>query len=121
TAYKLGKQYRSDGRKIEAENAYRLATKVDPKFAEAWYNLGDLLDDQRQSDQAVVCLTRAIEADPEYAYAIFNLGLLYQRNNKTSEALACWRRYLALDKESAWAVRARQALKFCEMQIAHTQ
>ena len=119
-AFNLGNLFRSIGRKIEAEKAYRSATKADPKFAEAWYNLGDLLDDQRQSDQAVVCLTRAIEADPEYADAIFNLGLLYQRNNRTSEALGCWRRYLALDKESPWAVRARQALKFCEMQIAHS-
>jgi hypothetical protein len=41
-------------------------------------------------------------------------------SNKPAEASICWRRYLALDKESPWASRAKQALKFCEMQIAHS-
>jgi tetratricopeptide (TPR) repeat protein len=68
----------------------------------------------------VVCLTRALEADPDYADALFNLALLHQRNDRHTEAAACWRRYLALDKDSDWAARARQALKYCEMQIAHS-
>jgi len=96
------------------QKAYRSATMAHPKFAEAWYNLGDLLDDQGQPDHA-------IEADPEYADAICNLGLLYQPNNRTADAFGCWRRYLTLDKESPWAARAKQALKFCEMQIAHSK
>jgi tetratricopeptide (TPR) repeat protein len=119
-AFNLGNLLRASHQKIEAESAYRSATKADPSFAEAWYNLADILDDQGQSDQAVACLKRALDADPNYADAIFNLGLLYQRGNRPTEASLCWRRYLALDKESPWASRAKQALKFCEMQIAHS-
>jgi tetratricopeptide (TPR) repeat protein len=119
-AFNLGNLLRSMGRKVEAEAAYRAATKADADFAEAWYNLADMLDDQGQCDKAAVCLTRALEAEPDYADALFNLGLLHQRHERLADAAACWRRYLALDKDSDWASRARQALKYCEMQIAHS-
>ena len=79
-----------------------------PRFAEAWYNLADMLDDQSQSDKAAVCLQRALDADPEYADAIFNLGLLHQRNERHAAAAICWRRYLALDNAVVLGV-ARQA------------
>jgi tetratricopeptide (TPR) repeat protein len=104
----------------EAEAAYRAATKADPGFAEAWYNLADVLDEQTQSGKAIGCLKRAVEAEPDYADAIFNLGLLHQRGEKHAEAAAYWRRYLALDSESPWASRAKRALKLCEMQIAQS-
>jgi tetratricopeptide (TPR) repeat protein len=119
-AFNLGNLFRSSGRKVEAEAAYRAATKADPGFAEAWYNLADLLDDQRRADKAVACLERALAADPHYADAIFNLGLLHQRNQRLRDAADYWRRYLALDNASSWAVRAKRALKYCEMQIAHS-
>jgi len=119
-AFNLGNLLRSVGHKVEAEAAYRAATKADPRFAEAWYNLADLLDDQSQPDKAVVCLKRALEADPNYADAIFNLGLLHQRDDRHADAAVYWRRYLALDSASPWAARAKRALKYCEMRIAHS-
>ena len=119
-AFNLGILLRALGRKVEAEAAYRAAIKADPGFAEAWYNLADVLDDQRGSDQAVACLERAVAIHPQYADAIFNLGLLHQRRERHADAAGYWRRYLALDNASPWAARARRALKYCEMQIAHS-
>jgi tetratricopeptide (TPR) repeat protein len=117
-AFNLGNLLRAVGQRIEAEAAYRAATKADAGFAEAWYNLADMLDDQGQSDKAMDCLERALDADPHYGDALFNLGLLHQRCERLAEAAGCWRRYLALDKDSSWAARAKQALKYCEIQIA---
>jgi tetratricopeptide (TPR) repeat protein len=117
-SFNLGNLLRAAGRKVEAEKAYRSATKTDPGFAEAWYNLADMLDDQGQPDKAIACLRRAVAADPDYADALFNLGLLHQRAERHPEAADYWRRYLALDHDSQWALRAKRALKFCEMQIA---
>jgi len=88
-------------------------------FAEAWYNLSDLLDGQGKSEAAIDCLRRALHAAPDYADAMFNLALLLQRNNKHAEAAEYWRRYLASDAQSEWAGRARRCLKFCEMQVHH--
>jgi tetratricopeptide (TPR) repeat protein len=44
--FNLGNILRRVGRNVEAEAALRTATRVDQTFAEAWYNLGDLLDEQ---------------------------------------------------------------------------
>ena len=62
--------FRATGRKIEAEAALRAATRADPTFAEAWYNLSDLLDEQGCSEAAIDCLRRALHAAPDYADAI---------------------------------------------------
>jgi tetratricopeptide (TPR) repeat protein len=72
-------------------------------FAEAWYNLSDLLDEQGRSEAAIDCLRRALQAAPDYADAISNLALLLQRNNKHEEAAEYWRQYLANDAQSEWA------------------
>ena len=96
------------------------ATRIDPTFAQAWYNLGDLLDDQGRTDAAIECLRKALRVAPDYADAMFNLALLLQRKNQYAEAADYWRRYLASDSHSDWATRARRSLKFCEMQGSRT-
>jgi Flp pilus assembly protein TadD len=57
------------GQNAEAEAVLRAATRVDPTFAEAWHNLGDLLDEEGRSKTA-------LRIAPDYANAMFNLALL---------------------------------------------
>jgi tetratricopeptide (TPR) repeat protein len=95
----------------------RFLARVDPTFADAWYNLGDLLDEQGRSEAAIECLRTALRVAPDYADAMFNLALLLQRKDQYAEAADYWRRYLASDCQSEWAARARRSLKFCEMQV----
>jgi hypothetical protein len=83
----------------------RAATRAVLAFADAWYNLSDLLE------------RTTLRVAPEHADAMFNLALLLQRTNQYAEATDCWRRYLASDCQSEWAARARRSLKFCEMQV----
>ena len=86
-------------------------------FAQAWYNLSDLLDEQGRAEAAIECLRTALRVAPDYMDAMFNLALLLQRKNQYVEATDYWRRYLAADAKSEWATRARRSLKFCEMQV----
>jgi tetratricopeptide (TPR) repeat protein len=109
------------GRSLEAEAAYRTAVKADPRFAQAWYNLADLLDVQRRTKEAIACLDRALEADPGCADAMFNMALLLQGIERHAEAAQWWRRYLSVDASSPWAARARRAMKYCEIQLAPTR
>ena len=113
--FNLGNMLRVNGRYVEAEAAFRTATRVDPEYAQAWYNLGDLLDDQGRTEAAIECLRKAVRVAPDYADAVFNLALLLQRTNQYAEAADYWRRYLVGDYQTEWAARARRSLKFCEM------
>jgi hypothetical protein len=115
-AFKVGNLLRLAGRKIEAQAAFWTSLKADPTFAQAWYNLADLLEDEGRSAAAIEHLRRAIAADQAYADPVFNLALLLQKLGYHSEAAIWWRRYLELDGVSLWSVRARRALKWCELQ-----
>lgn len=117
-AFNLANVLRSQNKVVEAEAAYRVAVEREPDFAEAWYNLADLLEAQRRGVEAVRCLERAIKAKPDYADPVFNLALLLQRLERLDDAAKQWRRYLEIDQASGWAMRAKKALKLCEMQMA---
>jgi tetratricopeptide (TPR) repeat protein len=119
-AFNLGNLLCGCGRKAEAEAAYRQAVKTDKSFAEAWYNLADFLDRQGRTREAIDCLKRALAANPDYADAVFNLAMHLQTAGQHADAIVHWKHYLTLDPSSAWSVKAKRALKFCEMQVAHS-
>ena len=54
--------------------AFHKAIELDPKYAEAHYNLGNALHHQGKLDEAIACYRKAIELDPKYANAHVNLG-----------------------------------------------
>ncbi len=64
----------------EAIACFKTAIELDPKFAEAHYNLGLAMYGKGQVDEAIACYNKAIELDPKYAVAHNNLGvaLLWQ-------------------------------------------
>ena len=64
----------------------RTATRADPTFADAWYNLSDLLDEQGRAEAGIECLRTVLRVAPDYADAMFNLGLLLQRQKQYAEA-----------------------------------
>ena len=96
-------------RNVEAEAALRAATRIEPTFAAAWYNLGDLLDEQGRSEAAIECLRKTLQVAPDYVDSMFNLALLLQRKNQCADAADYWRRYLAIDGQSEWAMFPIQA------------
>ena len=53
----------------EAIACYRKAIELDPKYAEAHYNLGNALKHKGQLDEAIACYKKAIELDPKFAAA----------------------------------------------------
>ena len=48
------------GRLSSAEKCFKKAVKLNPNYAEAYNNLGNILQLQGKNDQAVVCLKKAI-------------------------------------------------------------
>lgn len=65
------------GRSADAILAFHNVLVMDPRSAEAHYNLGVLYEERRQNDRAVSEYLAAIALDPTAANAHNNIGILY--------------------------------------------
>jgi len=111
--FNLGNAERQAGEANAAAHAFERATALDPTFAEAWYNLADVLEDA-DPGRAIGALRRAVGVRPSFADALFNLASLLDSTGDTDGAEPYWRRYLALDSRSEWADAARDRLELSE-------
>ena len=96
-AFNLGNLLRAVGRKVEAEAAYRAATKSDPGFAEAWYNLADMLDDQSQPTRPSLASSARSRPTRTTPMRSSISACCTSATSGTRMRPICWRRYLALD------------------------
>ena len=62
------------------------ALSYNPKFPQAHYQLGLVLEKERKFEEAIAPLQRAIELDPSYPEPHYTLGRIYQRLGKREEA-----------------------------------
>ena len=63
----------AQGRLDEAADQYRQALKANPDCAEAYNNLGWLLEQQGKHDEALALFQRALAIEPDFAEARNNL------------------------------------------------
>lgn len=86
------------------ETTYRKSIELDPKFAYAWYGLGNLLQDHlNRPNEAERAYRKAIELDPKSAYPWNGLGkLLHSHLNRPAEAESAYRKAIELDPEFAY-------------------
>ena len=63
----------------DAHADFETALELNPSFAPAIANLGNLLFETGDLDGAIATYERAIACDAEYAVAYFNLGVAYKR------------------------------------------
>jgi tetratricopeptide (TPR) repeat protein len=83
----------------KAVSSYEAVTKVDPKNAAAWVNMGVAYKGSAQFAEAEKAYLKAIEVatDQSVPEAHFNLGVLYLRNmNRAEDARSQLKRYLQL-------------------------
>jgi Tetratricopeptide repeat len=77
------------------------AATVNPRDAEAHYQLGLVYQDRRQTTEALKHFTRAIEIDPQERDARFQLGRISREQNRLQEALDHFGIVLAQDDHYA--------------------
>ena len=103
---------RDQGKLDEAVACYRRALELQPDYAEAHSNLGNVLRDQGKLDEAIACCRRALELKPDFAEAHYNLGVAFKDQGKLDEAVACCRRAVELkpdfaERTTTWAMPCR--------------
>ncbi|XP_062518575.1 protein O-mannosyl-transferase TMTC4-like [Corticium candelabrum] len=90
--YNIGKVMSEKGGKDDvALAAYREAVRLHPEYDQAWNNLGNLLKDKGETEEAEHCLQNALDANPEFAAAWMNLGIVKASLHKSEEAERCYR------------------------------
>jgi tetratricopeptide (TPR) repeat protein len=90
---------------------YRQATVADPEYALAFFDLGNVLDEQQRLPEAIVVYEQALKLVPGYADAHYNIALAYERMKEPRKALRHWTAYAKLDPTGPWASHARQQAK----------
>jgi tetratricopeptide (TPR) repeat protein len=106
----LGSAHIRLGEKQSAKKAWRKVIEMDETYEEAYFNLGLLLADERQNDEAEGLLRKAIQLDPNFQVAHGRLGILLQDQGRYSEADSELRRAIELDPADviAWRHLRRQ-------------
>jgi tetratricopeptide (TPR) repeat protein len=83
----------------QACEAYGEALTLDPAHAEAHLNLGRLLHERGELEQAEAHYRRAGELAPDNALAAYNLGVVLEDENRIREAKEAYRAALVADPE----------------------
>jgi len=90
------------GRLAEAEDAYRMALRIDATFIPARNNLAILYDQMGRKSEAEHELRKVVELAPDFAEGWYSLGLLIAENpQRLEEAAQCLTRATQLAPEGA--------------------
>ena len=96
---------------MQAERFYRKAIEVDPRYALAYFDLGNVLDETGRLQDAIRAYQAAISLAPTYADAHYNLALAFDKSRQPRKALRHWQAYAKLDNTGPWAIHARNQIK----------
>lgn len=96
-ANRLGVTYATLGFYDRAEETFRRAVGLNPKFAQGYSNLGSVYFLKNNLRRAERNLKKAIRLDNGAASFHLNLGTLYLEKNQVAQAMEEWRRAFELD------------------------
>jgi protein O-GlcNAc transferase len=84
----------------QALSYYEEAIRIDPLFADAYSNMGNLLKELGRLDEAITKYEMAIQLKPHFADAHNNLACAYKDCGRVPEAIEYYRKTLALKPDS---------------------
>jgi len=89
------------------------AIEIDPDFGNPYNDIGAYLIEQKEFDQAIPWLERALQARrySSYHFPWFNLGRVYLAKDQYSRAIECFEKALTIDPQYALALEAIEAVK----------
>jgi tetratricopeptide (TPR) repeat protein len=100
---KLAVMYEYVGRVDEAEKEYREVIRINPDFAKARSNLGNLLADLKKYKESEKEYREAIRINPDFVEAHYNLGILLKGLERSEEAVREYRDAIRIDPDYAGA------------------
>jgi Tfp pilus assembly protein PilF len=95
----LATTYKSLGKTELAIREYQTALKFDPRFADAYNNLGIIYGQLGKPTLALEQFQKAIYAQSDFAKALFNLGIVYQQLDSLDQAEVSYFKALQIDPQ----------------------
>jgi len=93
-----------------AEPLLRAVLAHHPDHADALFNLGMMLSDQRKVAEAIPLLEKYVELEPDSSHGWTALGVAQSRDEEVESAVTSFERALELDPRNAYALRNLGAL-----------
>lgn len=95
-SFHLAWQAHQAGRFAEAEEGYRGIVQREPRQGRVWFVLGNLLQAQERTDEALACFQKATELEPREPDGPFHVGNAHLKLEQWPAAEAAYRKCLAL-------------------------
>ena len=97
----LGASAAQTGQSNKAIFAFQRVIAIKPDYAEAYYNMGKVLQEQGKFDEAIASYNKALSLKPDYADAYNNMGNVLQDQGKLDEAIEAYNKALAIKPDYA--------------------
>ena len=110
--FRRGFRAAKEGRLQEAVEEYTEAIRMNPGYASAYNNRGNLYRELNEYQKALDDYNKAIELDPEDPNAYFTRGLLYHKLNECQEALEDFNQALELGPDHPDCYYSRGSLYY---------
>ncbi|MBV9248158.1 MAG: tetratricopeptide repeat protein [Acetobacteraceae bacterium] len=95
------------GKPSEALRLIGRSLEMNPAYAAAWHDRGQILRALGRNDEALECYARALAIDPAFVDAIASRGQTFGALGRNGEALACFDAMVAAAPGSAQALNNR--------------
>lgn len=80
-----------------AINNFLKAIEIDPKYAQAYNNLGCIYSDKSDLETAFFYLKKAIEINPNFAEAYYNIGNAYKRKKEIENSIIYYKKAISIN------------------------
>ncbi len=85
-AFGKGVNAMNDNKLPAAQKNFEKAVEIDPDYAAAWSDLGEVLRRQSKPDEARAAWEKAVAADPKYIKPYIQLAMLYMSEKRPEDA-----------------------------------
>ncbi len=82
---------------------YKKAIELNPKYAGAYFNMGNAFGNLKEYKKAIEVYKKAIESKPDYAMAYYNMGRVFHMMEKHDRALENYEKAMEIDPKYIWA------------------
>jgi len=116
-----GRRLQGDGQLGQALSAYQKAIIIKPGYADAYNDMGVVLEAMGREIDALAAYQEAIRFDPRLGPAHTNLALLYEKRGDLDKAAQHWAARAAVGPaDDPWVVRARNKLRSYDIPVPKT-